>query len=330
MVVLNEHERNREVALLSLYIQRICVLPCASLAMVEGDPLATDLVGPDLTRLTRDDRFTILAIDHGNVLRRQVDAQSADSTPLGIEQAKLAVVQSLAPRCSAVLADLSLVQHPEFLRTMSESKFGLLVSVDEADYDEVHQPAPAIPDIDTVRRAKFAGASALKVVVYYDRDQVDSIARLDRVAAIAELSGQVGLPLLVEPLPFGPDLDAGWPVALVARDMAEAGAAIVKVPLPHGTGADVCNLAKEITDALGPIPWVLLSSGSSFPLFLDKLRNAMAGGASGFAAGRSLWDDLITRPHDARANSDALERLDRAVEAATGHSYSSLSDGSSE
>ena len=282
--------------------------------------MAANSPSSDVYRLSTSGRFTILAIDHGDVLRHHFALDGVEMTDSRLKEAKLAVVRSLAPRCSAVLVDLELAEEPEFVNLKASAGFGLLVSVDEADYDVVNQPLPSIPDSDQIERAKRAGAAALKVVVYYDRDSVDADVRRERISAIVEKGRRAGLPLLVEPLPTSRAAEASWPVELVARDMADAGAAIVKVPLPNQSEIETRELAERITGLLGAIPWIILSSGSAFPEFLERLRGAMAGGASGFAAGRSLWDDLITRPGDALVKGDALRRLDLVIEATIGES----------
>ena len=268
-----------------------------------------------MSRLTQSGRFTVLAIDHGEVLRRHFDDVGIDSTDSNIERSKLAVVGRLSPGCSAVLVDLGLAQHPEFLRAKVESDIGLVISVDESNYDTLRHPPPSNPDYGLFEGAKQVGADALKVVVYYDRASRDTDVRLQRVASYVEMSKKVGLPLLVEPLPIRPEDEVEWPVALIARDMADAGAAVIKVPLPGQSEQANQALAERITELIHPVPWIVLSSGVAFPEFLVRLRGAMAGGASGFAAGRSIWGDSITRTTDGQAMDEAQRRLQLAIDA---------------
>lgn len=294
--------------------------------MAKRGDLTSDVLRHEMSQLARAGRYTILAIDHGNVLRSHVDGVGANAGADNLVRAKLAVMRTLAPKCSAVLVDLGLAQHSEFGDDVRSGPTGLVISVDEVDYDTVRQPPPAVPAFELVEQAKRAGASALKVVVYYDQTLEDAGVRLSRVSAISKLSEEVGLPLLVEPLPFDPEAGADWPVATVAREMAEAGASILKVPLANMTKGQILSTSKDITVSLGAIPWIVLSSGSAFPLFLEKLRGAMAGGAAGFAAGRSLWSDLITRPNDADYVQVARDRLDQAIGATTGKTFAPMHD----
>lgn len=268
----------------------------------------------DLSHLTVNDRFTILAIDHGSGLRRQFESLGGPVTDEEILTAKLAVVRTLGARCSALLADLSLARQANFPSVAGTHQGGLLISVDEADYDDTSQPPPAIPDQRQLEEARRLGASALKVVLYYDREAGDADERCRRISDIARTSHDAGFPLLVEPLPFGTANDSTWPVDLVAGDMAACDADIVKVPLPDGEALNTLELARRITNRIASTPWILLSSGSAFPAFIEKLTMAMEGGASGFAAGRSLWGDLIIEAHNPQAQIDALNRIEKAVE----------------
>ena len=43
----------------------------------------------------------------------------------------------------------------------------------------------------------------------------------------------------------------------------------------------------------GPVPWAVVSAGVDHATFLAQVETAMANGASGVIAGRSLWKDCI-------------------------------------
>jgi tagatose-1,6-bisphosphate aldolase len=67
----------------------------------------------------------------------------------------------------------------------------------------------------------------------------------------------------------------------------------------------------ELTQASG-IPWVLLSAGASWDLFLRQAEVACHAGASGVMAGRALWNEAITtdRPFRQRfLENEARQRL---------------------
>jgi tagatose 1,6-diphosphate aldolase len=58
---------------------------------------------------------------------------------------------------------------------------------------------------------------------------------------------------------------------------------------------------EAVTAALDGIPWAVLSAGVDHATFLEQLRTALAGGASGAIAGRSLWKDCLAADPTERA-----------------------------
>ena len=78
----------------------------------------------------------------------------------------------------------------------------------------------------------------------------------------------------------------------------------VKIFLDQGIAADVFKLefpgnpeaCREVTQLLGKTPWILLTKGASYDGFIAGLKTAIANGASGFLAGRSIWQDFATLP----------------------------------
>jgi len=60
------------------------------------------------------------------------------------------------------------------------------------------------------------------------------------------------------------------------------------------------------------VPWALLSAGVDHDTFVAQLREALAGGASGFIAGRSIWKECVVMDAGARRSflaGDARRRL---------------------
>ena len=57
---------------------------------------------------------------------------------------------------------------------------------------------------------------------------------------------------------------------------------------------------RRVTEALGPVPWTLLSAGVGFDDFGERVRIALDNGASGFIAGRAIWGEAVTLTGEAR------------------------------
>lgn len=268
-------------------------------------------VSERLTALaTNEGRYVILAIDHGRSLLSMLGHGEADDEPM--REAKAAVLDLLATSCTAVLIDSRLARTVGSLWHRPDG-VELIVGLDDFDYDDVAFPPPSVPSRELLREVRLTGATAAKTVLYYDPDSSDAAVRCDVVAQIVERCHAEGLPLLVEPLPI-PVAERGgaqWPVAEVARQVSKAGADILKLPMP--LGSQTADLAAEITRAAAGTPWILLSSGAPFSEFLETLQVAMSGGAAGFAAGRSIWSDLILDVTNETARCEASRRLQVAA-----------------
>jgi tagatose 1,6-diphosphate aldolase len=73
------------------------------------------------------------------------------------------------------------------------------------------------------------------------------------------------------------------------RICLELGSKLLKIPYP-GTPEACAN----VTRMAGDVPWAVLSAGVDHATFLGQVETAMANGASGVIAGRSLWKDCIS------------------------------------
>ena len=242
-----------------------------------------------------------------------------------MREAKAAVLELLATQCTAVLIDVRLARTIQTLWRRPD-EVQLIVGLDDFDYDDVTFPPPSVPSRGLVQEVRLAGATAAKIVLYYDPDSLDAAARCDVVAQIVERCHAEGLPLLVEPLPIPVaernDKDQ-WPVAEVARRVSKTGADILKLPL--ALGSQTANLAADITKAAAGTPWILLSSGAPYTEFLETLHVALLGGAAGFAAGRSIWSDLIVDVTNEASRREASQRLEGAALLTRSHGRANFS-----
>jgi tagatose 1,6-diphosphate aldolase len=82
---------------------------------------------------------------------------------------------------------------------------------------------------------------------------------------------------------------------------------VLKIPFP-GSAESCAN----ITAMCGEVPWAVLSAGVDHSTFIQQVDTAMANGASGVIAGRSLWKDCISldrATQRTRLSSVAVPRL---------------------
>ncbi|MDX6523663.1 MAG: sulfofructosephosphate aldolase, partial [Gaiellales bacterium] len=89
------------------------------------------------------------------------------------------------------------------------------------------------------------------------------------------------------------------------------GARYLKLEYPGSEAA-----CQAVTGSLAR-PWALLSAGVSHETFTDQLRIALAAGASGFIAGRSVWKEAMAISGEARRAFFAGEARRRLEELLT-------------
>jgi len=97
------------------------------------------------------------------------------------------------------------------------------------------------------------------------------------------------------------------------RISVECGAKVLKLQYPGS--AEACA---AVTAAAEGVPWAVLSAGVDHTTFIGQVRTAVANGASGAMAGRSLWKDCLSVSHEVRADlltTRAVPRL-RELQAA--------------
>ncbi|WP_226350606.1 MULTISPECIES: tagatose-bisphosphate aldolase [unclassified Pseudonocardia] len=252
---------------------------------------------------TADGHMLIVAADQRNSMKAVM--QDAPDGPESISREELAqakgdLVRHLASHGPAILLDPE-VALPQLVDdgTLDASGTALVVGMDASGYETV----------DGLRHTRFSagvtprtvrdlGGDAAKMLWYLrpDRQGADS----DVVRGIRELVEACtaeGVLLIVEILLYRLEGETDeqyaerFPqlVADAARLSVEAGAKVLKLPYPGS--AEACA---AVTEAAAGVPWAVLSAGVDHSTFIGQVRTAVAHGASGAMAGRSLWKDSLS------------------------------------
>lgn len=265
---------------------------------------------------TADNVFAILAIDH--IAALAAVAHPEDPTSLAEQElvaAKVGLVESLASGTSGVLVDPILALGPVVESGMLPGDTGLLVALEDGDYAFL-DAAPRLFEGWDVGRAAASGANAVKCSFLYDpfSPSADAHAFVSNLVAGCE---QYGLPLFAEPL-----MQSASPasrrdlVVETARTIGGLGVDVLKLQFPSsdvlpGAEAEWKDACTELTEA-SPRPWTLLSAGEDFGTFSLQLTVACEAGASGFVAGRAVWQDLVAAGNS--AGGPELEEAQRRLE----------------
>ncbi len=155
-------------------------------------------------------------------------------------------------------------------------------------------------------QVRALGGTAAKLNVYMRPDQEgldDHPARM--IASVVEDCAREDVLLVVEILTYAlagetpADYRAAAPdlVVQAAAIARQCGAQVMKLQYPGSLEA-----CAAVTEALDGVPWAVLSGGVDHATFLGHLRTALAGGASGAIAGRSLWKDCLMGDSEATAS----------------------------
>jgi tagatose 1,6-diphosphate aldolase len=252
--------------------------------------------------------MAMCAIDHRGALRRALNDKNPDAVSYEeIVDFKLDLCQALAPFASGVLLDPEYGAAQAIAAGVLPASKGLLVSLEETGYSG-HTAARMTELLLgwNVKKAKRMGASAVKLLIYFRPDLKDVASKqLDLVARLADQCIEEDMAFLVEPVTYPaegedssskrfadikPDL-----VVETARIITALPVDVLKAEFPADAKFEqnegrLLNLCQELNQAC-KLPWVLLSAGVDFESFKRQVEIACKAGASGFLAGRALWQE---------------------------------------
>jgi sulfofructosephosphate aldolase len=249
--------------------------------------------------------LAMLALDQRESLRGMFRAASgAEPTEREIATFKIAAAKALTPHASAVLLDVESGLAPVLHAGAIADGCGLIVAADRLT-QEVGGPVESTDTDEAVLADDAVGAvaAAYKLLVIW-RPGRDVEARARTVRSFLDGCRRRAKPGIVEAIvrsasgePFSPREHAGR-VLEAAEELGALGPDVYKAEVPTlGAGRDpeIVEAATRLTEALA-CPWVVLSNGTPADRFPDAAVAASRGGASGFLAGRAIWQASITAP----------------------------------
>ncbi len=269
------------------------------------------------------DKFRVLALDQSNSFKKALRAmhekagKPAEPSYEEIRDTKLEMVRDLGAHSSAVLLDVN------FGARQSVASFSLPKNVGLIVRSEASRDAGLPSEYEagwSVEKIKRMGASAVKLLVYLDvEDKANVKAQIAFVERLSKECREHDILLMTEELSFprkGEDKSSPSYKARKVKNIIEAtkliGPAtdILKLEFPANMKDDSPaqmedNLA-ALNEAAGR-PWVLLSAGEKFDLFSKQVEMAMKAGASGYMAGRAIFNEYFDEP-TAAARSQFLKK----------------------
>jgi tagatose 1,6-diphosphate aldolase len=260
-------------------------------------------------------KFKVLALDQSNSFKKAIvklhdlEGVKADPTYEEIRDAKLVMVEYLAPYASATLLDVNFGARQALNSMVLPRGVGLIVR-SEASKD-AGLPSEYEPGW-SVEKIKKMGASAVKLLVYIDHeDKAGTKAQLDFAAKLFDACRSSDILLMTEELSFprkGEEKASPTYQARKVKNILEATRLIgpltdiLKLEFP----GDIKNDSDgQMVDNLGRLndaairPWVLLSAGEKFDLFAKQAELAMKAGCSGYMAGRAIFNEYFDQKEPA-------------------------------
>lgn len=283
--------------------------------------------------------FTISALDHRGSLEEMLrQMRGKDLLPWSVVvQEKERLTRALAPHSSAVLFDPVYGAGPLLARGVVPGSVGVLVAREQSGYDSTAEGRVTVLQPGwSVESIKRIGASAVKLMVLYHPEAPIATRQEEVVAGVAESCRKHDIAFLLEPMSYplvsgqkksDPSFAARKPeiVLETVRRLGSLGADVLKLEFPTEPGYEtdeqkMLAVCREITELAG-LPWVLLSAGVDFATFQRQVEIACEAGASGFLAGRAIWQEAMQLRNPSERehflNTIAVSRLRILVQIAT-------------
>jgi tagatose-1,6-bisphosphate aldolase len=265
---------------------------------------------------SRRGAFAVLAVDHRGPLRRRLARECASQElDRALAALKADIVRELAPFSSAVLLDPAGGLQACIPAGALPGATGLIVARDTGSTgDPAVLKSSLVQEWDAARIVS-AGAAGAKLLVYYHPDAPDAEEVEQLVAATARDCARHELPFFLEPLSYSPrcpgevlrSAERRRVVIESARRLVPAGVDILKAEFPVDVSEEpdpaVWRDACYELSANCSVPWVLLSAGVTYEVFLRQATAACEAGASGVMAGRAVWKEAVTADADARRST---------------------------
>ncbi|MBV8927539.1 MAG: hypothetical protein JO152_00260 [Mycobacteriaceae bacterium] len=244
-----------------------------------------------------------------------------------LADAKADLVRFLANFAPAILLDPEVALPGVVDDGVLARDTALVVGMDASGFEIVDglRHTRFVPGV-TPRTVRDLGGDVAKMLFYTrpDRQGLDSSVA-DEMRKLIHGCADEGVLLIVELLTYQLDdeSDEAYQEAfpeLVADGAALAvacGAKVLKLQYPGS--AEGCA---AVTKAAAGVPWAVLSAGVDHETFIGQVRTAIANGASGAMAGRSLWKDSLSISPELRADyltHRALPRLRELAAAVDGN-----------
>ncbi len=186
----------------------------------------------------------------------------------------------------------------------------------------------------SVEQIKRMGGSAVKLLVYLDTSDAENVkAQMNFVKEVSLACEKNDILLMTEELSFprkGEEKTSPSYKARKVKNIMEAARLIgpytdiLKLEFPGFFQEEDLSKTTDNLAALNEAairPWVLLSAGEKFDIFIKQAELAMKAGCSGYMAGRAIFNESFENPKtmDSFLKSTGVERMKKLNEIVNAH-----------
>lgn len=221
---------------------------------------------------------------------------------------KFDVTGALSPYCSAILLDPVYGAAQSIAANLLAGQAGLAVSLEETGYEGGAEARVSRP-LEGWNAAKIRkmGGDAAKLLLYYRPDVEVAEQQRALVEQLASWCDDQDLAFICEPVGYavGDEAKSGRyselkpdVVIKTAEELTPLGIDILKAEFPADARVEtdekvMLENCKRL-DGASQVPWIILSGGVDFDLFVRQVEIASKAGACGFLAGRALWQEATS------------------------------------
>lgn len=250
----------------------------------------------DLSQFTRSGKYLMLALDQRGSFRKAINPQNPDLvTDQEIIDLKHQIIEAVKGQFSAILVDKAWG-----FEAFDKSK-PFLLPIEKSGYIDT-QGERLVSLEYTPLQLKSFGAAGAKLLLYFNPDQKNATSQIEVGRKIMQECKDLKLPFFLEIVTYHP---SGEPIVDKSKIVLDS----LNLFIKFGVVPDVWKLeypgskegCEEITRLVGQTPWILLTAGAKFEVFKQRLADASKAGASGFLAGRALWQEACGLRGEERA-----------------------------
>jgi tagatose-1,6-bisphosphate aldolase len=271
-----------------------------------------------LTPFVRNNRILMLALDHrGSLEKLMTEKRGKPATNQDVSRLKKQIMESILPLASGVLIDPVYGIPAYQLLTIPHPK-PYLLCIEKTGYTD--SVGEKITELEyTVEELAKKGTKGIKILLYFNPHAISAGQQFETAKKVLDQCRDHNLPFFLEIVTYPIENDNSTHSQLVLDSVKyfvsrKAIPDVFKLEYPDDEPSCI-----ELTKMLNGIPWILLTKGEPFDKFKEHLGVAIQNGASGFLAGRSVWQEFYEYPEDKQQeffNTVAQTRFKELVEIA--------------